>query len=164
VIWASLIIGLVAIERLAELSYANRNTRKLLAYGGYEIGRKHYPLIVALHTLWLITVYLAAPRGMAPVWGLILIYLALQGLRYWAIVSLRGYWTTRIITVPGAALVKRGPYRFLRHPNYIVVVAEIALLPLAFHEPWVALIFSLLNATLLWRRIRIENGTLDARR
>jgi methyltransferase len=100
----------------------------------------------------------------APVWGLIAIYLVLQGMRYWIIASLAGYWTTRIITMPDAPLVKRGPYRFLRHPNYTVVVAEIAILPLAFHEPLVALVFSILNAALLWWRIRVENGSLDARR
>ena len=159
----TLIIGLVALERLAELVYANRNTSKLLARGGQEIGRNHYPLIVVLHTAWLVAVYLAAPPDVAPVWGLIAIYVVLQGMRYWIIASLAGYWTTRIITVPDAPLVKRGPYRFLRHPNYTVVVAEIAILPLAFHEPFVTLVFSVLNAALLWWRIRVENGALNAR-
>ena len=161
--WVGIIVGLVAIERLAELFYANRNTRKLLARGGQEIGRNHYPLIVALHTAWLAAVYLAAPPDVAPIWWLIAVYLVLQAMRYWIIASLAGYWTTRIITVPDAPLVKRGPYRFLRHPNYAVVIAEIAILPLAFREPLVALVFSVLNAVLLWRRIRIENGALNAR-
>jgi methyltransferase len=160
--WAALIVGLVALERLAELVYANRNTIRLIAMGGREIGRNHYPLIVALHTAWLLAIYIGAPN-VAPIWWLLAFYLFLQAIRYWIIASLDGYWTTRIITLPDAPLVKRGPYRFLRHPNYAVVVAEIAVLPLAFHEPPIALVFSALNAALLWWRIRVENRALAIR-
>jgi methyltransferase len=161
--WAALIVGLVALERLAELVYANRNTKALWREGATEIGRAHYKLIVALHVCWLVAIYLAAAPGVAPVWGWIAIYLALQVARYWIIVSLGRYWTTRIIAVPGAALVKRGPYRFIRHPNYVVVIAEIAVLPLAFREPAVAAVFSVLNLALLAWRIRVENRALDSR-
>jgi len=162
--WAALIVGLVVVERIAELLLSRRNTRLLLRMGGHEAGREHYPLIVMLHLAWLIAVYAAAPRGAAPIWWLIAIYLALQGMRYWAIATLGYYWTTRIVNVPRAPLVKAGPYRFMRHPNYAVVVAEIAILPLAFREPRVAAICSLLNLLLLAWRIRVENRALDSRR
>lgn len=162
--WPALIVGLVALERLAELVYANRNTRALLRSGAHEIGRNHYPLIVLLHAAWLITIYLAAAPDVPPVWGWIAVYLLLQAARYWVIATLGRYWTTRIIAVPDAPLMTHGPYRFLRHPNYAVVIAEIAVLPLVFSEYAIAIVFSLLNAALLWWRIRIESATLDERR
>jgi methyltransferase len=161
--WTGIIVGLVALERGAELIHANRNTQALLREGAQEIGRAHYKLIVALHLAWLIAVYIAAAPGAPPVWAWIAIYLALQAARYWIIASLGRYWTTRIIAVPGAPLVKRGPYRFIRHPNYAVVIAEVAVLPLAFREPWVAAAFSALNGALLWWRVRVENAALDKR-
>jgi methyltransferase len=162
--WATLVVGLVALERLAELVIANRHTSALWRDGATEIGRAHYPLIVGLHTAWLIAVYAAADKSTAPVWVWIAAFLSLQVARYWVIASLGRYWTTRIIVVPDAPLVKRGPYRFLRHPNYAVVIAEIAVLPLAFREPLVAVVFSALNLAVLWWRVRIENGALAARR
>jgi methyltransferase len=160
--WAALVVGLVALERLAELVVAQRHTRALMAEGGYEIGRGHYPLIVALHAGWLIAVYAMAPNG-APVWGLIAVFVLLQAARYWVIATLGRYWTTRIIAVPSAPLVTRGPYRFLRHPNYAVVIAEIAVLPLAFREIAVAAVFSVLNLALLWWRVRTETHSLNER-
>lgn len=162
--WPALIVGLIALERLAELIYANRNTRALLRDGAYEIGRGHYPLIVLLHLSWLVAVYLAADKVPPPLWAWIAIFVLLQAARYWVLATLGRYWTTRIIAVPNAPLVTRGPYRFLRHPNYAVVIAEIAVLPLAFREVAVAIVFSLLNAALLWWRIRIENRALASRR
>jgi len=162
--WPALIVGLVALERLAELVLAQRNTRALLRAGGHEIGRGHYPLIVLLHLGWLIAIYVFADKDAPPVWGWIAFYAALQALRYWAIASLGRYWTTRIITLPGAPLVTRGPYRFMRHPNYLVVVLEIVALPLAFDELQVASIFSLFNVILVAWRVRIETKALDARR
>ena len=161
--WAALIVGLVALERVIELFYAARNTRRLRARGALEFGAAHYPLIVALHLCWLIAIIAAAPPHAAPNWPLIALYLLLQVGRAWVIVSLGAYWTTRIVSLPGAPLVQRGPYRFLRHPNYVVVAAEIAVLPLAFSEYAVALIFSALNLALLAWRIRVENTTLAAR-
>jgi len=161
--WAGIIVGLVALERLAELIYARRNTAALLRAGAYETGRRHYPLIVLLHAGWLAAVYLAAAPDAPPVWGWIAVFLLLQAARYWVIATLGPYWTTRIIAVPNAPLVTRGPYRFLRHPNYAVVIAEVAVLPLAFREVAVALGFSALNAALLWWRIRIESAALDRR-
>ena len=162
--WAALIVGLVALERLGELVLSHRHTKALLREGGIERGRRHYPLIVALHTAWLIAVYLAATPGAPPLWGWIALYLVLQIARYWVIASLGRYWTTRIITVPKAPLMQRGPYRFLRHPNYAVIALEIAVLPLAFGEASVAVVFSALNAALLAWRIRAENRVLFSRR
>ena len=162
--WAAIIVGLVALERLAELVYARRNTVALLREGAHEIGRGHYPLIVLLHLFWLIAIYVTAPPGVAPVWFWIATFLLLQAARYWVLATLGRYWTTRIIAVPNAPLIGRGPYRFLKHPNYAVVIAEIAVLPLAFREYAVAAVFSLLNAALLWWRIRIENRALGARK
>ncbi len=162
--WPLIVVALVALERLAELVYANRNTRALLRAGAHEIGRRHYPLIVLLHTAWLVAVYIAADKTAPPIWGWIAIFLLLQAARYWVLATLGRYWTTRIIAVPNAPLVTRGPYRFLRHPNYAVVIAEIAVLPLAFGEYAVAIVFSLLNAALLLWRIRIETAALDTRK
>jgi methyltransferase len=162
--WPLLIVCLVALERLAELIYANRNTRALFREGAYEIGRAHYPFIVLLHLTWLIAVYALADKRAPPLWGWIAVFLLLQAARYWILATLGRYWTTRIIAVPNAPLIARGPYRFLRHPNYAVVIAEIAVLPIAFREYAVAIAFSLLNAALLAWRIRIESAALDARR
>ena len=161
--WPALIVALVALERLAELVHANRNTRALLREGAHEIGRGQYRLIVLLHLCWLVAVYAAADKNAPPDWFWIAVFLLLQVARYWVIATLGRYWTTRIIAVPGAPLVTRGPYRFLRHPNYAVVIAEIAVLPLAFRQYDVALIFSLLNGALIWWRVRIENAALDKR-
>lgn len=156
---AVVILLLVTAQRLAELVYANRNTRRLLARGGVETGAEHYPLIVGLHGVWLAGLWLLA-WDRPPDWGWLGIYLVLQGLRVWILVSLGSRWTTRIITVPGEALVRRGPYRFLPHPNYAVVVAEIAVLPLAFGLWAYAVVFSVLNAAVLWIRIRAEDRAL----
>jgi methyltransferase len=154
-----IVLGLVTIQRLAELALANRNTRALLARGGVETGARHYPLIVALHGLWLLGLWVVAwDRPINPI-GLA-VFFGLQLLRVWVIVSLGERWTTRIITLPGVRLVRRGPYRFLKHPNYSVVVAEIAVLPLAFGLVGYALIFSAANAALLWVRIREESLAL----
>jgi methyltransferase len=161
---AYVIIGLVALQRLAELPYAARNTRRLLASGASEYGRRHYPLFVVLHASWLLAVVLALPPdppiNLAP----LIAYVVLEVLRLWVLLSLGPYWTTRIISLPKAPLVRKGPYRFVRHPNYWIVVGEIALLPLVFGETMVAALFSLLNAALLFWRIRVENAALAARK
>jgi len=158
------IVGLVALQRLAELIYAESNTAALKRDGAVEVGRSHYPLIVAVHAAWLVTIVVAAPREASINWYLIAAFAALQGLRVWVLSALGPYWTTRIITKPGAPLVRRGPYRFVRHPNYLIVAGEIALLPLAFDEVAVAAVFTILNGLVLAVRIRQENAALDARR
>jgi methyltransferase len=155
-----LILSLVTAQRLGELVVARRNTRRLLADGGVERGARHYPLMVGLHAAWLAGLWLLAwdrPPNLA--WAGV--YVALEGLRIWVLASLGGRWTTRIIVVPGEALVRRGPYRFLPHPNYLVVVGEIAVLPLVFGLTGYAVAFTLLNASLLWLRIRTEDEALS---
>lgn len=158
------IVGLVALQRLSELAISQRNTRRLLTQGAIEYGARHYPLLVVLHAAWLAALVIAVPWDTPPDWPLIGLLLLFQLGRAWVIASLGPYWTTRIITLPGAPLVRRGPYRWLRHPNYAVVVGEIAVLPLAFGAWTIALVFSILNAGLLWHRIRVEDAALSARR
>lgn len=161
---ALIIIGLVAAQRLAELAYARRNTRALLAKGAVEVGRAHYPLFVLLHGSWLVAIVAMLSPSPPIHWPALAALVVLQALRLWVIATLGPYWTTRIVTLPDAPLVRGGPYRFLRHPNYAVVVGEIAVLPLVFGQVGVAIVFSILNAALLWWRIRIEDQALRARR
>lgn len=161
---AWVIIALVALQRLAELPYATRNTKRLLAQGGIEVGRAHYPLFIVLHAGWLIAIVLALPPDPPIHWAILGAYVVLEILRVWVLVTLGPYWTTRIITLPDAPLVETGPYRYVRHPNYWIVVGEVALLPMVFGEVEIAIVFSLLNAALLFWRIRIENAALAGRR
>jgi methyltransferase len=155
------VLALVSLQRLGELWLAQRNTRRLLARGGVEIAPEHYPLIVGLHAGWLAGLWaLAWDRPLNLAW--LALYLALQGLRAWTLVSLGERWTTRIIAVPGETLVRKGPYRYFPHPNYAVVVAEIAILPMVFDMPAYAAVFSVLNASILWIRIRAEDAALRA--
>ena len=156
---ATLLLALVTLERLAELWLARRNTAALVAAGAVEFAPGHYPLIVMLHTLWLAGLWLLGWNNPAGTFWL-LIFLLLQVLRVWVLATLGPRWTTRIIVQPGAALVARGPYRWLSHPNYVVVVGEIAVLPLCLGLPWYALIFSVANAAVLTIRIRAENAAL----
>lgn len=159
-----ILVILVAVQRLIELWVARRNTKRLLARGGQEVGRRHYPVIIALHSAWLLSVFLLGDPDGGVLWLALSAFLVLQTIRVWVVLSLGEYWTTRIITLPGEPLVKRGPYRFLRHPNYAVVVGEIALLPIAFGLWKTALIFSLLNGAILWVRIRAEESAISPRR
>jgi methyltransferase len=154
-----LVLGFVTLERLGELALARRNTRRLLARGAVEVGADHYPIIVGLHAAWLAGLW-ALSWSRPVVWPWLAVYAVLQALRAWTLWSLGEHWTTRIIVLPGAPLVRRGPYRFIPHPNYVVVVAEIAVLPLVFDMPTYALVFSALNASILWVRIRLENAAL----
>jgi methyltransferase len=161
---ALVIVGLVALQRLVELVYAQRNTRALLARGAVEIGRAHYPLFVLLHASWLVAILAMLAPSPSIHWPALAVVIALQALRLWVIATLGPYWTTRIVTLPDAPLVRSGPYRFLRHPNYAVVIGEIAALPLVFGQLYIAILFSLLNGLLLWWRIRVEDQALEARR
>jgi methyltransferase len=162
VLWV--VLALVALQRLVELIYSARNTRRLLARGGVEIGAIQYPFIVLLHAAWLASIAVSIPPATPPNWWLLGLYAALQPLRVWTIATLGPYWTTRIVTVPGEPLIRRGPYRFFRHPNYVVVCTEIAVLPLAFGAVEIAIVFSILNAALLSWRIRVEERALMERR
>lgn len=157
------VLAFVVLQRLAELAWASRNTRRLLARGGRETGARHYPLFVLLHASWLLAIALTVPADTVPNWPLLGLFALLQLGRVWVIATLGPYWTTRIITLDGAPLVRHGPFRFLRHPNYWVVVAEIAVLPLAFGAWPVAVVWSLLNALLLRHRIRVEEAALQPR-
>ena len=155
----------VTLQRLAELVHAHRNTRRLLAEGAVEIGADHYPLIVLLHLGWLGGLWVWLADGLIQFNAAAAIgYLLVQLLRVWVMASLGRYWTTRILVPREAPLVERGPYRFLKHPNYIVVAAEIALLPLALGAWPIAVIFSLLNAAVIAWRIHIEETSLALRR
>jgi methyltransferase len=153
------LVGFLAAQRLAELGFAKRNTVRLCALGGVEFGAAHYPLIIALHSLWLLGLWsFGHDRAVAPVW--LLAFIVLQMGRVWVIASLGSRWTTRVIVLPGAPPVTRGPYRWLRHPNYVVVALEIAVVPLALGLPQFALAFSLANAAMLVLRVRVENTAL----
>jgi methyltransferase len=159
-----LVVALVALQRLGELTYAARNTRALRQRGAIEHGSGHYPLFVALHAGWLIAILVAVPPETPIAWLPLAGFCVLQGLRLWVVATLGPYWTTRILTVPGAPLVRRGPYRLLRHPNYAVVIGEIALLPLVFGAWRIAVVFSILNLALIAWRVRIEERALAPRR
>jgi methyltransferase len=158
-----LIIAAVALQRLIEVGYARRNTRALLMRGGAEAGQRHYPLFVLLHAAWLLAILVSLPEQPVIHAAPLVIFILLQVGRLWVIASLGPYWTTRIITLPGAPLIRRGPYRYMRHPNYLIVAGEIVALPLVFGQVWVALIFSALNAMLLAWRIHVEEGVLRER-
>lgn len=163
--WYAALIALVTVERLAELVVANRNRRIALARGGVEYGQGHYLLVVALHVGLLagaLTEVLVADRPFYPWLGypMMAVVLGAQGLRWWCIRTLGPQWNTRVIVVPGLPLVTSGPYRWLRHPNYVAVVAEGVALPLV-HTAWLtATLFTALNLPLLWWRIRVEDRAL----
>jgi methyltransferase len=157
----TVILALVTLQRLGELVLARHNTRALLARGGLEIGARHYPLIVAVHAAWLIALWMFGRDQEVDLLALAL-FIVLQGLRVWVLVTLGARWTTRIIVLPGEKLVAAGPYRYLSHPNYVVVAAEIAVLPLALHLPAIAMLFTILNAIVLTIRIRAETRALAA--
>lgn len=156
-----LVLAFVTLQRLGELFLARRNTARLLENGAIEVAPEHYPLIVGLHTLWLAGLWgLALAQSLKPDLLLLMVFVVLQGLRVWVLVSLGPRWTTRIIVVPGEQLIATGPYRYLSHPNYWVVIGEILVLPLAFGLVWYAALFSILNLAVLWVRIRAENKAL----
>lgn len=157
--WSVAILAYVTLERLAELLLARANTKRLLAEGAREHAPGHYPFIVAVHVLWLAALWLLATDRQPDLFWLA-IYVLLQFARFWVIATLGPRWTTKIIVHPDEGRVESGPYRFLRHPNYWVVIGEIAVLPLVFGLPWVALGFTILNAAVLWVRIREEDRAL----
>ncbi len=151
----------VTLQRLAELALSNRNTSRLLQRGAHEVAPRHFPFLVAVHLGWLISLWLLGPGPPIEIAPLILFGLLQLG-RIWVITTLGQRWTTRIIILPGAPLVRTGPYRFLDHPNYLIVAGEIAILPLVFDLPMVALFFSVLNGVALSVRIRAEDRALSA--
>jgi methyltransferase len=157
-------VALVALQRLLELAYARHNTVKLRRLGAVEADAAGYPFFVLLHASWLASLALFVPATAPPYWPLLGFFALLQLGRVWVIGSLGSYWTTRLVTLPDAPLVQTGPYRRFRHPNYLLVIAEIAVLPLTFGAVSIAAIFSALNLVLIARRVRIEDGVLACRR
>ena len=155
---ALILLAIVLAQRLSELVLARRNTERLLARGGREVGADHYPLIVALHASWLAALILLGWQS-ALFWGWVWAYAVLQVFRVWILASLGPRWTTRIIVLD-EPLVRRGPYRFLPHPNYLLVVAELFVVPMALGLPVVAVIFGLLNLMMLYVRIGAESKAL----
>jgi methyltransferase len=158
---AEVILGIVTLQRAGELVISSYNTHTLKARGAFEVAARHYPLIVAVHAAWLISLWALGrnqPVNVVALTG----YLVLQGLRFWVMWTLGSRWTTRIIVLPGQPLVSAGPYRFLAHPNYAVVAGEIMLLPMVLDLPLLAAVFTVLNAAVLAIRIAVENRALAA--
>ena len=155
---AALFLGFLVLQRLSELVIARRNTARLLAARAREVAPGHYPVIVALHTAWILCLMLFGyDESVRPVW--LVLFAILQGLRVWILATLGRRWTTRII-VTDTPLVAGGPYRWLSHPNYLLVVTEIAIAPLVLGQWWIALVFTLLNAVVLTIRIRAEDRAI----
>lgn len=155
-------VTFLLLLRVGELLLARRNEHWLLQHGAVEYGKKHYRYIVILHALFfisLITEYIFTSTGYYSI-PLLVLYFLLLAFKAWIILSLGKFWNTKIFRIPGYPLVKKGPYKFIKHPNYIVVIAEIALIPLIFHLYFTAIVFSLLNALMLYVRIREENKAL----
>ncbi len=150
----------IILQRFAELLYSNYNTKKLLKNGAKEYNSKHYPLFIILHTCWIVSLVLFIDHNDKPKTSLIVLFFILQFLRLWVLLTLGKYWTTRIIYLEGTKLVKKGPYKWLKHPNYIIVFFEILILPLAFNSWIIAIIFTIFNTILLLYRISLENKVL----
>ena len=161
--WPEIILALVTAQRLAELVIAWRNTAALMAKGGREVGAAHYPVIVLFHAAWLLGLWVLA-RGQDVNWILIAVFAVLQALRVWVLATLGPRWTTRIILMPEKPLVVGGPFKFLRHPNYLVVALEIFVLPFAFGLIWFGLIAGMINLAILAYRISIEEQALSPQR
>lgn len=156
---AAIVLALVTLQRGGELLLARRNTARLLAAGAVEVAADHYPAIIAVHASWLVGLWVFGRHAAVhPAW--LAVFCVLQLLRVWVIATLGPRWTTRIIVVPGAPLVARGPYRWLSHPNYAVVALEIAVLPLVLGLAWFAALFTVLDAAVLAIRIRAEGRAL----
>jgi methyltransferase len=158
------VLAAIVLSRLVEINIAEVNTGRLRAQDWREVGARRYPLFVALHVSLLIAIAVTTPLHRRPVWPLVWVLGALQILRLWIIASLGPYWTTRLLTRDDIPLRATGPYRLLRHPAYVVVTVEVAVLPLAFGDWIIALVWSALNALLLQHRIRLENAALAPRR
>jgi len=155
---------LILVQRGLEELYSARNTKRLIAEGAHEVGREYYPVVAITHLGWIAAVFMLIPASAQIIWPLLVLYLLLQVVRYWVISTLGRYWTHRIITLEDAPVVRSGPYRWLRHPNYIVTIAETFLLPLVFAGVAVAVIFGCVWSAVLYYKILLEDGALDERR
>jgi methyltransferase len=158
-------IALVIMQRIVEVMIANRNARWIKSQGGYEVGKEHYKYIVVLHALFFVSLIIEVTVidsgfvfwTVAP----LIIFLLAQFGRVWALSALGRFWNTRIMILPGAKVVAKGPYRYLRHPNYVIVVTELACLPLIFQAYWTAILFTIMNALVLSIRIKVEEKALE---
>jgi methyltransferase len=155
---------LVLVQRGLEEVYSERNTRALLAQGGREAGRDYYPVVAITHLAWIAALFLLISPSAPILWPLLGLYLLLQGARYWIIFALGRYWTHRIITLDKAPIVRTGPYRFVRHPNYAVTIAETFLLPLVFADAAVAVIFGCVWSAVIYYKVLLEDAALAERR
>lgn len=155
---------LILVQRGLEELYSARNTKRLIAEGAHEVGREYYPVVAITHLGWIAAVFMLIPASAQIIWPLLVLYLLLQVVRYWVISTLGRYWTHRIITLEDAPVVRSGPYRWLRHPNYMVTIAETFLLPLVFAGVAVAVIFGCVWSGVLYYKILLEDGALDERR
>jgi len=158
--WGAVLLAYITVQRIAELWWAKENETRLFAEGGVQYGKTHLPLIVLLHASWMIGLWvLGYDRSVDFLY--LALFVVLQMLRFWVLLTLRRRWTIRIIVVPGERLITRGPYRYFHHPNYAVVTGEIAVVPLALGLPVFALVFSIFNAIVLAIRIPAENAALS---
>ncbi|PWE50815.1 hypothetical protein DEM26_07940 [Thioclava sp. NG1] len=151
-------LAFIIVQRLSELVIARRNTARLLARGAHEVGAAHYPVMVAMHSAWILCLIVFG-LGQPVHFGWLALFAVLQVLRIWILTSLGGRWTTRIIILE-EPLVARGPFKYVSHPNYMLVVAEIFVAPMVLGLLWVAVLFTVLNAAMLWVRIGVENKAL----
>jgi methyltransferase len=160
----SILLAILIIQRLTELWIARKNEAWMREHGAYEVGKSHYKYIVAVHVMFFVSLLLEVQytdRGIAEWWMIpFFFFIVAQILRVWSITSLGRYWNTRIIILPGINVVSKGPYRFLRHPNYLIVATEILVIPLIFQAYFTAILFTLLNALVLSIRIPIEEKAL----
>lgn len=154
----ALFLGFIVLQRLSELAIAKRNTARLLNQGAHEVGAQHYPVMVAMHSTW-IACLLILGYDETVAYGWLALFVVLQGFRLWILGTLGARWTTRIIILP-EPLVVGGPFKYARHPNYMLVVAEIIVAPMVLGLTWVAVVFTVLNAAMLWVRIGVEERAL----
>lgn len=155
---------LVLLQRALEELYSARNTQRLIAEGGREAGHDYYPVVAITHLAWIAAIFLLIPATARIIWPLLVLYLLLQVARYWIIWTLGRYWTHRIITLDNAPVVRRGAYRWIRHPNYAVTIAETFLLPLVFADAAVAVIFGCVWSAVLYYKVLLEDAALSERR
>ncbi|WNG88979.1 isoprenylcysteine carboxyl methyltransferase family protein [Mycobacterium sp. ITM-2016-00317] len=161
----NLFILLIAVERLVELVVSRRNARWSFAHGGKEFGRSHYPAMVSMHALLLVSCVVEVATQHRPLlpwlgWPMVALVAASTAMRWWCVATLGKHWNPRLIVIPNAELVQKGPYRLLHHPNYTAVAVEVAALPLVHSAWWTAVVFSLANAAILRIRITSENRAL----
>lgn len=155
---------LVLAQRGLEDLYSARNARRLIQAGAYEAGRSYYPVVATVQLAWLGSVFFLVPPEAPVSYPLLVVYLVLQVVRYWSIAALGPYWTYRIVTMDDAPIVREGPYRFMRHPNYAVLIAETFLLPAAFGAWALAIIMAAIESSVMYYKILLEDEALERRR